>query len=250
MSALKKFKGPRSKKAPVTRPMLLIIKQILDFEKPESSIIWAAIMTAFFLMCRSAEYCANKARGKFDMDKVFCRGSIRFFTGHEEIFNNFLNANKVVAKFAPKTKAGGGEERVMHATNEELCPVKALALMFERVPDIHKEHPLFSWPANSSRIGDGVRYVDVASLLKEAAVLAGVDPKTIGTHSIRRGAACSYLQSGSAYHSVKIYGRWASDCVREYVGVWDNMMCGAASRVARGFSDPNIRPTTALPPRE
>ena len=116
--------------------------------------------------------------------------------------------------------------------------------------DTLKNDPLFAWPKDSTRMGDGLRYQDVASLLKEAAIKVGVDPKTIGTHSVRRGSACAYLQSGCAYHSVKIYGRWSSDCVREYVDVWDNMMCGAASRVARGFSDPNIRPTTALPPRE
>ena len=40
-------------------------------------------------------------------------------------------------------------------------------------------------------------------ILKQAAVRLGSDPATMGTHSVRRGAATIYMMSGAEYHQVK-----------------------------------------------
>ena len=243
LRALKKFRGPKNKKAPVTRPMLLMIKELLDFSSQDSIVLWAAITVAFFLMARSAEYSAKLPRGQFDMDKVFRRSSVRFFMDQIEIFTDLQRTSRVVVKFAVTTKAGGGEERVLHKLDHELCPVAALVNLFTMVPTRNSEEPLFIWPVNSRKAGMGVRYDDVSSLLKESALQLGIDPKSIGTHSLRRGGASAYLMAACPFNSVRMYGRWRSDCVKEYIDVWDNMMLGASHRVARGYKHPDIHPT-------
>ena len=194
-------------------------------------VMWAAVISAFHLFLRSCEYCAKGE--DFDMDRVFKRCSVAFYKDGKRIYSNFMEADQVRVTFA-KTKAGGGETRVLHALNHVLCPVRALAVMFERIPSVSKDAALYSWAPTSLRKSPGVTYADVAMLLKQAAVALGVDPLKIGTHSLRRGGATAYLMAGAAYSDVRMYGRWRSDCVREYVECYDDMLLSAGQKVVSG----------------
>ena len=235
LRALKKYRGPKNKKCAVTRAMLLMVHELLSKSSQawgdDEVVLWAAIITAFHLFARSCEYCAKG--GTFDLDRVFRRFSVAFYKDGKRIYSNFAEADQVRVTFG-KTKAGGGETRVLHALNHVLCPVRALAQMYQRIPTIKAEAALFSWAPTSLRKGPGVSYEDVSLLLKQAAVALGVDPKKVGTHSLRRGGATAYLMAGASYNDCKMYGRWRSDCVREYVECYDDMMLSAGHRVVAG----------------
>ena len=56
-----------------------------------------------------------------------------------------------------------------------------------------------------------MRYSDVTKLLRAAAESCGREGKDFGTHSLRRGGACQYLQAGASFPDTKLYGRWRSD---------------------------------------
>ena len=72
-----------------------------------------------------------------------------------------------------------------------------------------KNTPLFAWADKSKRPGEGVRYCDIMSLVKDAAEACGRDTSKYGSHSLRRGGACAYLQAGVDVHMITIWGRWA-----------------------------------------
>ena len=57
MRALKRFRGPKAGKSPATRAMLFALCQELDWETDLDDLIqYAAVLTAFHFMLRSAEY--------------------------------------------------------------------------------------------------------------------------------------------------------------------------------------------------
>ena len=247
LRALKKFRGPSGKKMPVTRPMLMYIRAVLAEDWSEDDVVlWAAVITAFHLFARSVEYCA---KGTFDMDKVLRRASVAFFKGNVQIYTDLHTADFVRVTFPPKTKAGGNETRVLWAMHHELCPVQALATMFQRVPSIKSDAPLFSWSPKSKKRSVGVTYTDVSVLLKKAAVGLGVNPAKVGTHSLRRGGATEYMRAGAAYSEVKFFGRWKSDCAEEYIEVYDSMLKSAAFRVVAGEYNPELQIKQVMPER-
>ena len=62
LDGLKKLKGPKKGKCPVTRAMLLYMEQALNHWMDEDDLrLWAAILLAFHFMLRSMDYCAKLA---------------------------------------------------------------------------------------------------------------------------------------------------------------------------------------------
>ena len=182
------------------------------------------------------------------MDRVFKRSSVTFWRGSTELASNFHLADNVRFVFA-KTKNGGGETRTVWIMNHDLCPIKALISMFQKNPTVAGSDALFSWPSSTTRLSKGVTYSDILLLLKQAALALGTDPKEIGTHSLRRGGCTAYLMAGASYAQCKLYGRWRSDCVREYVECWEDMFKDVGRRVVQGYQDPGRVVSSGLPER-
>ncbi|KAG8456577.1 hypothetical protein GDO86_002382 [Hymenochirus boettgeri] len=55
------------------------------------------------------------------------------------------------------------------------------------------------------------------ALLKKACNKAGLNPKCIGTHSFRIGAATSAAVKGASVEQIKTVGRWTSQCYKRYI---------------------------------
>ena len=248
LRGLKKYRGPKGKKKPVTRAMLKMLRSMVDLDDPDQATLWAAIITAFHLMARSAEYCAKLKGGQFDMDKVFKRASVQFLRNGRQLLGGFQWADSVRFTFA-KTKAGGGEKRTVWAMDHELCPVRALVNMFRLNPTVDPQDPLFCWSPSSNKTSRGVTYADLMLVLKQSATALGSDPKEIGTHSLRRGGCSQYLMAGASYAQCKLYGRWRSDCVREYVDVWDDMFKDLGKKVVRGHRETGRVENEEMPER-
>ena len=218
MRGLKKLRGAPRKKIGVTRAMLLCMRSLLDLTDPDDFIMWVCCLFAFHFGCRSAEYCAKLAQGKFALDEVVLMNNVSFFVNGVRIVSDFRRADEIRVVFGA-TKTGGGECRSVFAAGGPLCLVTVLADMLEFEERTSSPAPLFSWFRGSTRAGDGVRYFDVMKLVKAAAVQLGEPPEAYGSHSFRRGFATCYLAAGMPYEWVRMHARWRSDCAREYISL-------------------------------
>ena len=178
MRALKKFRGPKAGKAPATRAMLFALCKELDWETDMDDLIqYAAILTAFHFMLRSAEYSARLKEGKFDVDRVIRLMDIKFFIKGVEIHTGLELADEVEVTLGKQKASEGGEKRRHTAslTNRDLCVVRILALLVTKKGRAGRHLPLFTWGKGSKRAGEGVRYHDSRRLAQRAAELCGRD---------------------------------------------------------------------------
>jgi len=55
------------------------MERVLNYKDAVDRVLFAAAMTTWHFIRRSAEYCAKVARGAFDTDKVLRFKDIRFY---------------------------------------------------------------------------------------------------------------------------------------------------------------------------
>ena len=252
MSGLKKLKGKKKGKHPVTIAMLLAIREMLPIETDiEAHKIWTAVLTAFHFMLRSMDYCAKMKKGKFNMDQVLRVCDVIFKKNGIQLESNFAEADEVVLVLGRGKTTEGGEVRSHFRSEEaELCVVRALGSLYDRMGNRAPSTALFAWQKSTKRAGDGVRYCDVMDILKKAAEICGKDGKDYGTHSCRRGGACAYLKAGKSFDDVAIFGRWkdASSCRLYIEPAAAFLMRGAQNLVNKGEEEPYH--LLRQPPRE
>lgn len=254
MDGLKKCKGKKKSKAPVTRAMLLIIERMLKWEESREDLaLWAATLTAFHLMLRSMDYCAKLDGGLFDMDCVLRVCDVTFKQDGVVMHSNFSQADEFAAVLGRgKTTEGGEIRKQFRSSESRLCVVRVLGLHYEKMDRSRPKGPLFAWPRNSTRPGQGVRYADMMSLLKAAAEAAGRDTSNFGTHSLRRGGASAYLLAGSSVEHIALYGRWKDlrSC-RSYIEpAAGGLLRGLQDRVNRGMREHEQELRLPARPRE
>lgn len=253
MSGLKKLKGKKKGKHPVTIAMLMAVREMLPInEDIEAHKMWTAVLTAFHFMLRSMDYCAKLRQGKFSMDQVLRVCDVIFKKKGVQIYSNFFaEAEEVVLVLGRGKTTEGGEVRSQFRAEEaDLCVVRALGSLYDRMGRRPSGTALFAWQRGTKKVGDGVRYCDVMGILKKAAEICGEDGKDYGTHSCRRGGACAYLKAGKSFDDVAIFGRWkdASSCRLYIEPAAAFLMKGAQDRVNRG--DEESYHLLRQPPRE
>ena len=168
-------------------------------------------------MMRSAEYCARLDGGMFDLNRVLLVKNI-VFKKNGRITTDYDDVHEAEITFGKTKTTAGGENRSHFWGGHALCVVKALAHMFKMRPHRDPSEPLFAWPEESRRPGQGVRYCDMLTLVKEAAKDCGQDKKDYGTHSFRKGgASCYVLAKNMTIDHVKSFGRWKGSSVQLYI---------------------------------
>ena len=245
MRALKKFRGPKEGKSPVTRAMLFALCKELDWETdPDDLVKYAAALVAFHFMLRSAEYCARLTGGRFDLDRIIRLMDVTFFLKGVEIFTHLECADEVEVTLGKQKCSTGGERRRHSASLScpDLCVVRILAMLVTKKGRSARHLPLFTWVRGSTHPGDGVRYHDMRKLAQRAAELCGRCTKDYATHSWRRGGASAYILAGCSLQSIQLYGRWALlSSLKLYVEpVVGQMMKGAQERVLMGIEEVRI----------
>ena len=85
------------------------------------------------------------------------------------------------------------------------------------------------------RLADGrlLRRGDTQDLLCMAALAEGLDPRTMGTHSLRIGGASALYHQVRDLAIVKRFGRWASDAFHSYLWEAHEPQAGLAAAMAR-----------------
>ena len=243
MRALKKMRGPKAGKLPVTRAMMLAICEHLAWaEDGEALTEWAALLTAWHFMMRSSEYCAKLGQGRFDLDYVVRMCDVVFLRRGVVITEDLQNADEVQITFGKQKASAGGEVRSHTASKvaRDMCVVRVLAALVSQRGDQFSQKPLFSWPKGSGRFGEGVTYSRVMELVRVGAELCGRDTKLYATHSLRRGGANEYYLAGQSLQSVQLFGRWVSiESVKLYTSE-------GVSQVMRGMQEVMLGGTSGL----
>ena len=104
------------------------------------------------------------------------------------------------------------------------CPVRTLAQWVEKLPP--SQGAIFRAVTQRGKIGARLSDKDVARILKRACLAAGINPKTISGHSLRRGFVTSAARAGKLERDIMRQTRHKSVVmVREYIeeaGLFEN----------------------------
>ena len=127
--AMKRLAGAVKGKLPVTPDMLHLIRASLDLTNAREAVVWGGLTTAFFFLLRSAEYCD-------DPSKALQIGDVQFFNQGQPTTDGQIADEVVICIRSSKTDQGRtGAMRNAYATDNDLCPVKAIA----RVMDLRRD---------------------------------------------------------------------------------------------------------------
>ena len=105
---------------------------------------------------------------------------------------------------------------IIPAVDPEICPQTWMRRMIRNVPADAQE-PLFLVRLDGDRVPLTSRNVGV--LLKEWCESAGIDPKPLTGHCLRRGGLTWAHDSKLTGESLKILGDWASTAYLRYIDV-------------------------------
>ena len=150
---LKKCKGPKPGKCPVTRAMLLDIMRGLDHAHDEDELrIWGSILLAFRFMLRSMDCCVKLEGGTFDLDNVLRVCDLIFKRDGKVIRSDYKQADEMLAILGRVKCIKGGEVRLHHrsaVTDQILCVVQTMGRLYKKLQYGDKNRPLFTWSRGS-----------------------------------------------------------------------------------------------------
>ncbi|KAG1709867.1 hypothetical protein DVH05_016882 [Phytophthora capsici] len=127
---------------------------------------------------------------------------------------------------AKNDQYGRGAWRTMHASGDPLiCPLLGLYNIIQARRNLHMRSEIHLCGNLSAKT--------VSNTLKRTAALAGVSPQAYATHSIRIGGATSLVAGGADRLSIKLLGRWASNCFEEYPRQSAKASLGLARRMVQ-----------------
>lgn len=100
--------------------------------------------------------------------------------------------------------------------NESTCPVRALKAWLQA--SSIKDGAIFRACSTKGKLGKRLSGIDVARILKKAALNCGLDPALYAGHSLRAGLATSAAKAGKAEHVIMKQTRHRSVAqLREYI---------------------------------
>jgi len=181
---------------------------------------------AFFFACRSCEYSEVQGERKTKTIEV---GNIQFFKGKRELSHldpYLLHADSVSITFVLQKNNTKYDTITQWATNDkDLCPVQRWGRLVQRI----RSYPgsTDATPVNLFRDPKTLSYhyitsSNISSALRRSAEWFGVDdlgfqPKELGTHSIRSGAAMAMYLTQTPVYTIMLIGRWSSDAFLRYI---------------------------------
>lgn len=158
---------------PITPQILARIRATLDFNKVDDITFWAMCLVSFMLMLRKSNLVPDTSKG-FDRKKQLTRGHLRFVDGAvwvTIVWSKTLQFHLKELKFP-----------LLEIPGSDLCPVKALKLMVQRLP-LARHQPCFT---RSS--GQPWTYSQYQNKLRQCLKRCGYNSALFSSHSMRRGA--------------------------------------------------------------
>jgi len=105
---------------------------------------------------------------------------------------------------------------IPYGKHEETCPVRAMKAWLTLAGI--KEGAVFRACSTKGKLGQRLSGIDVARIVKKAALVSGLDPAVYAGHSLRAGLVTSAAQAGKAEHVIMKQTRHRSVAqLREYI---------------------------------
>ena len=184
------------------------------------------IIGAFFFAMRSCEYLHVPA-SETRKTKILRLKDIRFYRNRRLVphSSTSLHASDIVAiTFVSQKNEERNDIVNQYRTNDEiLCPVKAWAAVVTRIRSY--KHTNDSTTVNTY-LSDGkllhLTSANVRLSLRRATIALGHDrlgfgPDSVGTHSLRSGAAMAMYLARIPVYTIMLIGRWSSDAFLKYI---------------------------------
>ena len=207
LRGVRRVKGDqRNSKLPITPNMLLQIRQHLHLHQPLDCTLWAAYLTAFFTLLRTANL-VPPSTATFDPNKHLCRSDLSL---HEGGLLLNIKWSKTV-----QYKERSYQLPVPYIPGHPLCPVTALHSLLRMGPTLPPSTPLFAFP-NITGVTILTRHT-FTSKLHQHLLCCGFDTAAYSGHSFRRGGASWAFDSGLPGELVQVLGDWKSDSYKLYL---------------------------------
>lgn len=205
---------------PITPEILLAINKTLDMSDSTNVVLWAAFLTAFFLLLRKSNIVPLN-RHSFDPGKQLSRGQIKVSDKHVRVK---IDWSKTI-QFRERSVSF----KMRRIKNSPLCPVKAFKQMLRRVP-ANKSAPCFV-------CADGLplSYNMFNYRLKKALKQCGKKYKRFSAHSFRHGGLTWGYKMGVERKMLQAMGDWKSSCFERYLAFSKELRYGAHKKFVKGL---------------
>ncbi|POM59344.1 hypothetical protein PHPALM_31937 [Phytophthora palmivora] len=224
LQGIKRLSHPRRKKQPITMPFLRLLHRNLDLSRPRQRLLWGSILIGFFFMLRRSEYLVVENTRHF-----YClKDRNVFFSDKHGKQVNQSSATSVTIGLegAKNDQYGRGAWRTMHASGDQIvCPLRGL----RHIKKARKELGMIA----DVHLCGNLSSQDMNRAIKRTAKLAGVPPSCYATHSVRIGGATALVAGGADRLSIKLLGRWASNCFEEYPQQSAKASAGLSTRMVQ-----------------
>ena len=178
----------------------------------DKTMLWAAMLTAFYGFLRVSEYTSSHVK-KYNPLTTLC---------YEDITIQSHTIISIKIKSSKTDPFRQGTTLYLHRNNSPLCPFHALTNYLHIHPT--RQGPLFTWH-------DG-RFLTRSGL---AAILLKIKPQHItsmSSHSFRIGAATTAAAAGFPRWLIQALGRWSSNCYKEYIRIPQTTLCNISDALA------------------
>ena len=242
LAGLKRRRGCKERRHPVTPRMLAYLKQRLDpYHSRDGALVWAALCLGFFFLLRASEFLDV---GRYTPGRGLQGNHVTLFkNGVPLALADCAQADEVRLLVAgSKTDIYNRGESRNHFVNHDLaygqrlCVVEAIILFYKHAPQSHHAGGDAFEPLLCDQNGVQLTRETIQAVLREAALAMGTPADSIGSHSLRFGGASALW---SAFHDsglVKRWGRWASDSFHTYL--WEDRAGAAGIATAMAHTDP------------
>jgi hypothetical protein len=220
---------PTDRQAAVTPELLRATDKMLKDLGSINSHIADLIMGAYFFAMRGCEFCHTEKRGR---TKLLTIGNITFRGKSKAVIAQddpqlLTRARYVTVCFVDQKNGKKMDRRTQGKSGEKrFCPVRAWGRACQRVlrtvRGANQDTPVCS-VAGRKGGPHQVRDKQIANALKTTCGARGgkgsfgIDPKNLGTRSIRSGAAMALFMMDHSVEKIKILGRWSSDAFLAYI---------------------------------
>jgi hypothetical protein len=188
------------------------------------------VIGAFFFACRSCEYLKVVVRGK---TKILRLRNIIFTTDdYQTIHHTDIQLEQksfyVSITFEDQKNNMKNETRSQQRNNDPvLCPVRAWAQTVTRILSYPSQGPDSTVNVFMSQAGNksSIQYLSQntlniylrATIQMKSPNYFGYSHNSIGTHSVRSGAAMALYLGDTHPHKIMLLGRWSSDAFLVYL---------------------------------
>lgn len=196
---------PKRHRIPLTAPMLYKLGTLLTGQgvlgPDEDALLWATLCVGFFGALRCGEF----------TDGNLLVNDIVFIQENSSVERKYVSLTVRGSKTDPFRQ---GCNIFLFATNQLLCPYKALLMYFNRcvLGKMSKASPLFC-----HKNGDVMTRSSFLHNLHVALEVANLPVDGVSGHSLRKGLATTAAGAKIEDSMISVLGRWASDCYKLYI---------------------------------